>query len=116
MNLDQLRPGDEFWTDGSIVLVGTAGLGVRPGEPATDRGIVRLGMDAADVVLQEDAPAATHTGTPFSPPGSVRDAIAVLPNERERLLVTQRDAIGTAGRMMGARITWQRWEIAHAAT
>ena len=115
MNLDQLRTRDELGTDRAIVLVWTACLRIGPREAAADRRIVRLGMDAADVFMEEDATTAAHTRTPFTPPGPIGHRIAVCPNERERFLVTQRDAVGTASGMMGTRIAWQRWKIAHAA-
>ena len=97
MNLDQLRARDELGTDRAIVFVGTAGLRICPWEPATDRRIVELVMDTADVVLEEHTTTTAHAGAPFTPAGTIGRRISVCPDESERLVVTERNAVGTAG-------------------
>jgi hypothetical protein len=115
MDLEQLRPGGELGADRAVILVGTAGLCVGPGKAAADRWIVGLRVNGAHVVSEKDTTPATHARPPFPPPGAIGHGIAVGPDEGNRLVVTEGDAVGTARGMVRTRIAWQRWKIAHAA-
>src|SRR5256885_17235954 len=67
----QLGRGDELGTDGAIVLVGAAGLGVGPREAAADGGVVRLCVDGAHFFFFEYAAPPAHPRSSLPPPSTV---------------------------------------------
>src|ERR1700674_1373955 len=83
INLEQLGTGDELRADGAVVLVRPSGLGVGPGKAPADGGIIRFGVDQADVVPQKDAASSPHPRAPFSPAGAIYHRFTVGPYESE---------------------------------
>src|SRR5512141_2597506 len=97
-DLRQLGPDHELGTDRPIVLVGTTGFGVGPGESAADRRVVVLRVYGADVVPEEDAAPALHPRSPFPPACPIEYVRPVDFADAGRLVVAQRDAVGAARR------------------
>src|SRR5688572_18253980 len=109
--LHQLRPQHELRADSLVVLVRPTRLGVGPGEPLADRGIIRLSVDGAHVVLQEDATTSPHPGSPFSPAGPIDRGFPMDVGDGDGLLLAQSDAVRTTGGAMGTGKAWQRWQL-----
>src|SRR5688572_9928787 len=96
MDAHQLGPQDEFGADGAVVLVGTAGLRVGPGEPAADGRVIGLRVDGADVLAEKDATATLHPGAPLTPPRPVDHRGTVGRGDGGGLVLTQSDAVSAA--------------------
>src|SRR5690606_17089286 len=92
----------------AVEFVGAAVLRVGPGEAAADRGIVRLAMDDAAIVLVERTAALAHAGPPLAPPGLVGHIGPVRRDDGRRFLIGERGAPGTAGGIVGAGIAGER--------
>src|ERR1051325_5821492 len=101
--LNELGPSEEFWTDRLIVLIRLTRLCVGPGEPPADRRVVRLAVDRAPILDQEDAAPLSDPGAPFAPTGLIDHVRAVLPRDHLGFVVAQGDAVGAAGRRVRAR-------------
>src|SRR5690606_37245285 len=104
---------DELGTDGLIVFVGAAGLGVGPGEAATDLGIERLVVEHASILANEHAAPTPHAGAPFTPAGDIPRIGAVHVADRFGLFVAERRPPRTADRLVWAGVAWQYREHGH---
>jgi hypothetical protein len=113
-NLRELGSSYELGADRPVVLVRTTGLCIGPGKAATHCGIERLSVDGTEIVFQENASPRLDACSPFPPAGAVDRAATVGVRDGYRLLLTEGDAVGAAGRVMRTREAWQRWQIAHA--
>src|SRR4051795_6915473 len=96
-DLHQVGTVQELGTDGPVVFIGTAGLGIGPRKSATHRRVVRLCMDGADVLQQKHTASAPHPSPPFAPASAVNQVGTMRLRDGGGLLVTQGDAVGAAG-------------------
>src|SRR4051812_4959940 len=87
----------ELGTDGPVVFVGAAGLGIGPGKSAAHRRVVRLCMNGADVLQQKHTAPAPNPSPPFAPASAVNQVGTMRLRDRGGLLVTEGDAVSTAG-------------------
>lgn len=101
----EFRPKHELGADCPVKLVGTAGLRIRPGEPAADHRIERPRVNFATTADEEDTASLANPGPPFTPAGPIDLAFTQLGDDRGRFVVADRGAVSAASRVMGARET-----------
>src|SRR5687768_18046287 len=109
MDLYQFRSQHELGANRPVVLVWASSFRIDPGEASAHGGVMRLRVDSAHVVAEEDAPPRPYPGSPLAPPGAVDESIPMHAGDGGGFIVTQGDAVGATGRAMGTGKARQRW-------